>query len=405
MPGPTAHSADASKDNTPILRIPGVARLLAVVILGIASFSILLPLSPEWAIARGSSEAAAGSVTTVLMAFTVIAQFAMNRAIREFGWTKVLALGLVALGAPATLQVLSSNVAAILISSAFRGVGFGILTVGGATAIALLFPVERRGAAVGTYGLAVASPQLLFVSSAPVLDLHFGSLAMTLIATLPLLGLLLVRPLGRSISQRAASESTSIDSTPSLQVSTLRLIAPTLSVLLIVTSCGGALLTFASQIAVDATSAAIALLCMTGFATPTRWIFGVLSDRRSTVSMIFGLCIVLVFGMATLSYSLLDGHSPAAQPLLFLGSTLLGVAYGGLQSTSLVHAFRVGGAARLTRVSVLWNVSFDLGTGVGALVAGSLATAGGFSFAFTCLTIMSTLGAAAAIRALIAKRP
>ncbi|MGB6242571.1 MAG: MFS transporter [Castellaniella sp.] len=391
---------DAHNSHTPILSIQGVNLLLIVIILGVASFSVLLPLSPAWALARGASEAAAGSVTTVLMASTIMTQFAMNKALRTFGWAKVLALGLIALGAPATLQALGTGSAAILISSALRGIGFGILTVGGATAIALLVPAARRGAAVGVYGLALALPQLLLMSSAPVLEQRFGSLAMTLIATLPLAGLVLVRPLGGILGRHAASDQAPADAGLSKQPSTFRLIAPSLLVLLIATSGGGAVLTFASQMALDAPSAAIMLLCLTGFATPTRWIFGVLSDRHDILKMITGLCVVLVLGMAALSIALSIGDPHTAQWTLYLGSVLLGLAYGGLQSTSLVLAFRRGGSTRLTRVSVLWNVSFDLGTGVGALAAGALATAAGFPFAFACLTALSLLGAMIALRRL-----
>lgn len=116
--------------------------------------------------------------------------------------------------------------------------------------------------------------------------------------------------------------------------------------------------------------------------------------------MILGLCVVLALSTAALSFALLQNRWPGAQAFLFLGSILLGIAYGGLQSTSLVHAFRTGGVAHLANVSVLWNVSFDLGTGVGALVTGSLATVAGFPIAFTCLAIISTLGSAMALRAL-----
>ncbi|CAM5188779.1 hypothetical protein CDEF62S_02987 [Castellaniella defragrans] len=287
-----------------------------------------------------------------------------------------------------------------MISSALRGIGFGILTVGGATAMALLVPADRRGAAVGVYGLAVALPQLLFMSSAPVLEQNLGGFAMTLIATSPLAGLFLVCPLGRVLDRHAASDRAPADAGSLERVSTFRLIAPTLLILLTATSGGGAVLTFASQMAPDASSAAIMLLCMTGFATPTRWIFGALSDHCDTLKMIAGLCAVLVLGMAALSTALSVSDPHTAQWTLYAGGTLLGLAYGGLQSTTLVLAFRQGGASRLTRVSVLWNVSFDLGTGVGALAAGGLATAAGLPFAFACLTVLSLLGAVFALRKL-----
>ncbi|GAB7531235.1 MFS transporter [Pseudomonas sp. 3A(2025)] len=381
----------------PVTRIQGVAPLLAIVTLGISSFSILLPLSPAWAIERGANEAAAGSVTTVLMVFTILAQLSMDKAIKRFGWTRVLAFGLLALGVPATLQVLSSSYAALLISSAVRGLGFGILTVGSATAMALLVPASRRGAAVGAYGLAIASPQLLLISSAPVMEQYLGSLAVTLLASAPLLGLFLVRSLGQHIDQCRFPEPAQPESPATQQVSTLRLIAPTLLTLLLVTGSGGALLTFASQIVSDSSSAAIMLLCMTGLATLTRWWFGVLSDRYSVLGMLSGLCAVLLGGMVALAAGLSISSASIAMLALFSGSILLGIAYGGIQSCSLVYAFRLGGPERLSKVAVLWNVTFDLGTGLGALLAGVLATAAGFAFSFTCLAFLTMVGAAMAL--------
>ncbi|AFK63764.1 major facilitator superfamily transporter [Advenella kashmirensis WT001] len=99
-------------------------------------------------------------MTAILMAFTILTQLSVNRALKRFGWGPVLATGLLSLGAPAILQATSSELPVILLSSAVRGIGFGILTVGGATAIALLVPAARRGAAVGIYGLAVAGHNL-----------------------------------------------------------------------------------------------------------------------------------------------------------------------------------------------------------------------------------------------------
>lgn len=386
--------------NVKLLHIPGVVSLLLVVALGIGSFSILLPLSPDWAIRGGASEAAAGSVTAILMAFTILTQLSVNRALKRFGWGPVLATALLSLGAPAILQATSSDLSVILLSSAVRGIGFGILTVGGATAIALLVPAARRGAAIGIYGLAVAGPQLVLVSSAPILEQHLGKLVVTLIATLPVLGLFWTHSLGRLLNEHTRPENSSTAQANTQSQSTLRVIWPVLLSLVIVTSSGGAILTFASQISADASSATIALLCLTGFATPTRWAFGSLSDRYPARYLICGLAIACCLGMAALGASVLTSNVAWGLAWLYLGSTLLGISYGGMQSATLVCAYRLAGNNRLARVSVLWNVTFDLGTGVGAMLTGIIAAATGFASAFGLLSIAAVFSALIILKSL-----
>ncbi|MGO1767092.1 MAG: MFS transporter [Advenella sp.] len=386
--------------NVKLLQIPGVVSLLWVIALGIGSFSLLLPLSPAWAIRGGASEAAAGSVTAILMAFTILTQLSVNWALKRFGWAAVLGAGLFCLGAPALLQATSLGLPALLISSAVRGIGFGILTVGGATAIALLVPAAQRGAAVGIYGLAVAGPQLVLVSSAPILEQHLGRLLITLLATLPVLGLFWTSALGRLLNDRTRSADAPNAENTKARQSTLTLILPVLLSLFIVTSSGGAILTFASQITADASSATIALLCLTGFATPTRWAFGSMSDRYPTKYLILGLAVVCCLAMAALSASLLSSSIAQGLLLLYLGSTLLGVSYGGMQSATLVCAYRLAGNAHLARVSVLWNVTFDLGTGVGAMLTGLIAATTGFAAAFGFLSVAAIVSALVMIKTL-----
>jgi predicted MFS family arabinose efflux permease len=371
----------AVENSTPILKLEGVAPLLIIVAMALASFSILLPLSPTWAIARGASEAAAGAVTTVLMIFTIISQ----------------------LGLPAVMQITGSSYFAILISSAIRGMGFGIVTVGGATAIALLVPAHRRGAAIGIYGLAMATPQLIFISAAPVIEKSLGSHVVGLIATLPLLGLLAVRGLADLLQQRMSEQPAPARSADASYASTVRLILPALLLLLIATSTGGAIFTFANQISFDITSASITLLCITGFATPARWVFGVLGDRVSHLSLLAFLCALFIGGMTMLTLSLFTMPPASFPTLLYAGSVLIGVAYGGLQSATMVYAFKAAGIDRLTHVSVLWNVTFDMGTGVGAVIVGALATIAGFNNALVCTTVISLLICAGALFSLSRK--
>jgi hypothetical protein len=74
--------------------------------------------------------------------------------------------------------------------------------------------------------------------------------------------------------------------------------------------------------------------------------------------------------------------------LWFSGFALLaGVAYGGLQNLTLTQAFTAAGEPARSRVSIVWNLSFDAGTGLGAFAAGAIATATSYSIAFAALAL------------------
>lgn len=95
------------------------------------------------------------------MLFAVLMQPVVPGLIQRWGWGTVMAAGVVLLGLPSLAHLLSDALLPTLALSAVRGLGFGILTVTGSVAIAELVPPERRGRAIGAYGLAIAEPQLV----------------------------------------------------------------------------------------------------------------------------------------------------------------------------------------------------------------------------------------------------
>src|SRR6185312_6021811 len=99
--------------------------------------------------AGGARESTAGAVTAVLLVVTVAVQSVVPALTARFGLGPVLAAGLLALGAPAPLYVLSD--------------GLGVLAVLGSVLTVRVVPEGRRGEAVGLYGLAIAVPNLVAV--------------------------------------------------------------------------------------------------------------------------------------------------------------------------------------------------------------------------------------------------
>ena len=177
--------------------------LLAMTVLVFAGFGLLLPLSPLWAVQGGADERGAGLVTATLMLCTVAAQLRVNAALTALGWGRVLALGLVLLAVPAPVQAVAPDLWLVLLTSAVRGLGFGILTVCGATAISLLVAPEARGRAVGAYGLVIAVPQLALTPAAPWLMATLGFPLVAAFGAVPLLALAWMPHLGRRITASA----------------------------------------------------------------------------------------------------------------------------------------------------------------------------------------------------------
>ncbi|MEV7914305.1 MFS transporter [Streptomyces griseus] len=386
-----------------VVRAPGIPHLLVTMLFCFSGFALLLPVSPAWAVHGGADAFGAGLVTAVLMAATVLAQLCVRATLRKLGWTRTLVLGALLLGLPALLQALSDHLLPVLLTTAVRGAGFGIVTVCGATAAAVLAPRGRQGAVIGLYGLAVALPQVVLTPAAPWLTDTFALPAVIVCGVLPVLALPWARSLGHAVEARADTPATQ-DSTarqPVRATTVLRRIRRPLAVLLLVTAAGGAVLTFAPQFTATPALAATGLLALTGTAALARWGCGELADRIALRPITGVLALTAGTGLALIAYAIGSDAAPVAA--LLSGLLLLGAAYGGLQSLTLVQAFAYAGAENRHATSVAWNIGYDAGTGVGSLLLGVAAHVATFSAGFATLSCLMAAAGLAVL--LIGHRP
>ncbi len=341
-------------------------QLCAVSLLGTTSFSLTLAALPAYAVSVGVGVGAAGLVITVMLAATVLTQSAVPALTSRFGIGPVFAAGLVALGAPTPLYLLDSRLWWLLAVSAVRGAGFAVLTVLGTTMSARLVPVARRGEAVGMYGLSTALPGLLAVPAGVALTLNgqFGWVAA--VAVVPVLVAPTAWLLGRHDSAQPQAE-------PGVRTRAALGAAATPSViLLMVTLAGAGVLTILPVGRPDGTLAAVALLALGLTATLARWLVGSRVDRHGTRLLLPAAVACAIGGLLLLALGLtLDGT--AAYGVVVLAAGIFGLGYGGVQNITLVIAFARAGPGQTTAASALWNASFDVGSGIGALVVGVLA--------------------------------
>ena len=356
--------------NDSVLRAPGMPLLVAMTVLGFSGYASLLPVAPLWAVHGGADPTGAGLVNGVLMLFTVLTQLVVPASLRRFGWAPVLATGMLLLGLPSAFFALSDGLVPVLALSALRGLGFGVLTVTGSALVAELVDPARRGQAIGVYGLAIAGPQVLFVSAGPWIVEQLGYGLIFAVGTLPAFGVVPAIMLGR----RAERVPDSQERPPYL-----RLLRP-MALLLAVTLAGGALITFMAQMSHSAALSTFALLCMTVAAALSRWRAGALSDKFGPRLFIWPLVLVTTVGMAVLAWAVRDPDATVVVALL-LGATLVGVSYGGLQNLTLVVSFQAVSRPHYGSASAIWNIGFDAGTGLGAVMIGMIAAGTSFSAA------------------------
>ncbi|MEO7124349.1 MAG: MFS transporter [Lacisediminihabitans sp.] len=379
-------SGSAAKAQAPVWRAAGMPSLLVATAAGFSGYAALFPVSPLWAVRGGADEAGSGLVNGVLLFVTVLTQILVPRLLRRFGVALVLGAGLALLGVPSLLQLISNTLGWVLVLAGVRGIGFGILTVCGAAAVAHLVTPARHGAAIGAYGAAIAVPQVLLLPLGPWLADSVGFWLVFALGTLPVLGIGFTPRLARAWrvhdsdgAQRPSDADATkafADDGPRRKWIPAGLLRP-MFLLFGATLAGGALITFAPQMvsAAAATTGGLALLTIT--AAITRWGIGGLADRYGTRPFLWPLVVLTIVALALAAYAVADPG--ATRVFLFLiAMALAGIAYGGLQNLTLLLSLTSVRREDYDTASAAWNIGFDVGSGVGSVLVGSLAA----SFAF-----------------------
>lgn len=372
IPVPTSEPEQGAAAGS-VWRTPGMPALIGMVVAGFAGYSLMLPVAPLWAVRGGADEAGAGLVTGVFMLSTVLTQLSVPAALRRFGWKPALVAGLLLLGVPSLAHLFSDDLLLILLLAAVRGAGFAVLTVCGSGAVAELVEPARRGRAIGAFGLGIAGPQVLLLPAAPWIAEHLGFWLVFLLATAPVLGILAAIRLGQRIDRLPPHPDPAGEADK--RVRRYLGLVPTMLLLLGVTLAGGALITFVPQFGISALITTIGLLLLTGLAALTRWGIGYLSDHMGARRLMWPFVLVTIAGLTATAWA---AAGTGREGLLLTGMALVGIAYGGLQNLTLGAAFAAVPRRDQVVASAVWNIGFDAGTGLGAVVVGLLASA--FSF-------------------------
>ena len=374
-----------------IWRLPGMRPLVTTTMAGFSGYAVLLPVAPLWARVGGAGTGGSGLVNGVLLLFTVLTQLSVPRALRRFGWGPVLTVGLLLLGVPGAAYAASDALGPVLVLSAVRGVGFGVLTVTGSSAVAALVGPERRGEAIGVYGLAVALPNLLLLPAGPWIAERVGFWVVFVISALPVAGIPAALRLAGELRETFPVQVDLTAPSPTGEPASAayrHLLRPAV-LLTSVTLAGGAAITFVPQMTRGDLLGAAGLLVMGVVTTVARWRAGPVADRHGTRRFLWPLLLVAAAGTALMGWSVADVHRTNAG-LFLAGAAVLGVGYGALQNLTLVVAFAAVSRRHHHLASAVWNVGFDAGTALGSVAVGLIAARTSFSAAFlvaACLAL------------------
>lgn len=377
-----------------MLRSPGMPALIAMSLLGFTSFFLTLSSLPLWAVDQGVPEALARLVTTVMLAATVACQLLVPTTVRLIGQPATLAIGLLALGAPTPLLLLSDQLGWLLAVSAVRGLGFAILTVLTPLVATQIAPPGSHGRAIGLYGLAVAVPNVAAVPLAVALTDagHFPVVAV--LGAVPVLAIPLVRRFPKPPPSPARRTGG-----PRLPV---RSLAGILGLLLALTLAGGGIFAIVPvQLGESGAVVTWALLLLGVTSALARWRAGSLADRAGPSRLLPACAVIGVLGLVLLAWGA-AGSGTGPGVLVVLGAAVFGIAYGGAQNLTLLLSFDLAGAGRRASASAAWNATYDAGTAIGALLIGAVAA--GSSLTVAMLGSAALVAAAAVVAVTAARR-
>ncbi|WP_024799663.1 MFS transporter [Nocardia sp. BMG51109] len=346
----------------------GLPVLLVVTFLAFVDYAALLSVVPLWAAEGGAAGAGVGATTGVMMAATVATQLAAPWLFRIFPLRTMLVVGAVLLGGPTPLYVLSADIAPIMAITVVRGVGFACVVMAGATFVADLAADGRLASSASLYGVAAALPNLGALAGgvwaartwgfAPV---FWGSAAACLAGAL----LALLLPEANRGTFRLASTAD------------VRSIAVPIVLFVLTAGSFGAATTFLPVALPDAGTASWALLAASVALVAARLGAGAVGDRRGAGRLLPAAMLCCAAGLVLTAVSL-----TGIPYLVVVGAALLGAGFGACQNDSFVLTIQRLGAGRSGTASTIWNIAYDGGLGLGAVVVGWFVGSAGYAGAF-----------------------
>jgi MFS family permease len=351
---------------------------------GFVNFYLLFPVIPRYAQTGGASSLVAGLCTTAFIAATVLVQPVTTRLFPVAGYPRSLTGGALVLGLGALPMILSASPALIIGCAVVRGTGFGVFVVAAMATITSAMPASRRGLGASLFGAASGLAGIAGSPAGPWIASRYGFHAAFWIAALgPLLSVPAALAVDLPRPARIAAGRIA---------GAFRTHARPFLIELTCTAAFGVVFTFLPLVIATGRAWLVsgALLIQQLFAVTARWLAGPWGDRHGGERLLVPAIVLATAGLC--------GAVWTAQPVVLLaGMALFGLGFGALQTITFVAMLKRSPAAEAdTSVSIVWNLAFDGGTGIGAACGGVILQFAGHEllFGISALAMLATLLAA-----------
>lgn len=368
----TGETVQQASSNAPILVVSALATL---------SFQLLLPVFPIVAEQHGV-HGSAGAVTTAIFLGMIGGEVLTPWLISRLSAPMTLALAELVVSASAGVFLVSDvTVLELLPSALIRGIGIGIVLVVSAAMVTRLASTNRRGLAIGNFGLITGMPSIVCPSIALWL-LAAGHLTWVVViaVTAPLGGVVLaLRLRAREATDRLSRTN------PFVLLRRPPLLAVFSSFALVSCAIGGVFTYIPITLTESGVGSAATFFLISGACRALgRWVSGPLSDSYSAKAVMASGIALSAGGLGVLAFSL-------QSEVVICGAIVFGIGSGATQTGAFLALIERTSTSEWDMVSAIWNGAIDLGSTMGSGITGLTAASYGYSAAMVVVpAIMST---------------
>lgn len=345
--------------------LAGIATSIAI------GFNILLPVVPVLT-ERSGPHGAAGAATAALFVGAVAGELLTPWLMSRWSSSRLLVAGQLMTGVPSLVYVLPHPEAWLMLAAAAaRGLGMGVAIVVSVVLVGELAAPDRRGRSIGYFSFALTVPGIV-VPSIGIALLEAGHvevdavIAFAIGAAGALLAFYLPRP--PTTTLEASYNPLAAFRRPGL--------AMIFTGFVLVSSSFGAVITFVPIALPTAgiSSAAVFLFVAGAVRAASRWLAGVLGDRRQGR-------LVLAAGIGLTFVGLVALATRANPAVVIFAAVAFGAGYGAVQTAAYLAMTAHGSTAHRHNISALWNAGIDLGSSLGGSLLGLAAARYGYGVA------------------------
>ena len=358
---------------------------------------LLLPLYIQ---GLGGSEIEIGVVMGLYSVAGIVCQPLVGAWVDAFGRRPFMRFGTATVVVTELVALVSDSVGVFGVLRLLQGIGYSAFFVSNYTMAIDLVPVERRGWALGIYGVAGLTSTALAPLAGEWTVSRYGFRGLFVLAAL--LTTVAVALVWR-IPERRAHIDAAPGRLPALKGSLDLVVQRPMLIALVFGLGSGALFTFMPTFAesLGVSSLALFYTAYAGAAMLVRVTSGGLIDSRGRCAVIVPSMLIQALAtgiLAALGLQLARGHQLPVLPFLFLGGFLAGGAHGFLYPGLAALVTDATTARRRGAVVGLFSAAVLSGNALGAFVFGYLAARLGYGLMWTVLSLILLMGFALSVK-------